>query len=813
MTSLQTSLIGGISILWCIVGIICASTFRFLYLGFYYRRLTLQAEKDGLVLLPGWSPWWGHLKEFGQIFAKFPKTVHAQVVIDRIAKDYPDLPLVWGLDLWPFGYPMIIVTSPEVAKQISQDISLPKHGQLQNYIKPMIEAGNILTSNGEQWKFWRGVFNPGFSKAHLTTLVPGMVQDTLTFCELLRKHSRSSELVQMQALLTNLTIDIIGKVVMDYPMQAQETDNPFVKSFRAILLSLLDAYITAPLDKFNPRRQFTLWYHRKRMDNYIGSRLEERFATRRAVRPSHAAKRHKPVIDLALDTYIAEKQQHVLSASSMPSKNPTSYNITSLDPAFKKAAVENIKLLMFAAGHDTTSSVMCSIYYLLWKNPATLANLLAEHDRVLGSDVSQTALLISEDQSLLSQLPYTLACVKEGMRLYPPASTIRTGLSPADIMTLHHENGNVTARVAVQGMMTWNVHYAMHRNPAFWPRAEEFLPERWLVPESDPLHPNTKGAYRPFEFGPRNCIGQELALLEMKLILAMTVRQFRIEVDYEGWEKMLEEKGLAKKGVRTVNGERMYQIQEGTAKPSEDWTITDNPRCTKMKDRPIAQRALAYIRETWPGKQHTYSAPFAFVHVPFGLTVQTLMFYIRGFGIINDRFQATGAKLAIDLISKGVCTAKEIMVIVFFGSQFNALWDLFEKLNQMPEFAKLNLRDTTIVMAEDCFGAEEEIVMVDTVVSHKLPDNMNIEGDLKLMHKALSRARNGLFMVGDMHAVKHLSPTTGVLSNDDRAKASNKRAPRGRTLEAIVEWSRMNDAVIVTEEDLNTEDLLKSANC
>lgn len=75
-----------------------------------------------------------------------------------------------------------------------------------------------------------------------------------------------------------------------------------------------------------------------------------------------------------------------------------------------------------------------------------------------------------------------------------------------------------------------------------------------MAEEDDALHP-VKGAWRPFEFGPRSCIGQELALLEIKIVMVMTVREFEVQAVYEG------EIG--------VEGERAYQVLKGTTRPRE----------------------------------------------------------------------------------------------------------------------------------------------------------------------------------------------------------------------------------------------------
>lgn len=110
--------------------------------------------------------------------------------------------------------------------------------------------------------------------------------------------------------------------------------------------------------------------------------------------------------------------------------------------------------------------------------------------------------------------------------------------------------------------MVWPVSHALQRAPEYWPEPEIFIPERWLVKEGDPLFP-IKGTWRPFEFGPRHCIGIELAMIEMKVIMALMLRSFDIRAAYEELDAM-----KANPGVNlTPDGERAYQVRVATAKP------------------------------------------------------------------------------------------------------------------------------------------------------------------------------------------------------------------------------------------------------
>ncbi len=119
----------------------------------------------------------------------------------------------------------------------------------------------------------------------------------------------------------------------------------------------------------------------------------------------------------------------------------------------------------------------------------------------------------------LAELPALDRVVKEVLRLYPPLGLIgRQVLRPWQWGALLLEP---KSRVQVSP-------HLLHRDPAVWPRALSFEPERW-APRS-PLHraealPN----YMPFGYGIRRCIGDHLSLLQVKLIVATVLSRVRLE--------------------------------------------------------------------------------------------------------------------------------------------------------------------------------------------------------------------------------------------------------------------------------------------
>ena len=259
-----------------------------------------------------------------------------------------------------------------------------------------------------------------------------------------------------------------------------------------------------PFKRYNPMRPLVHWYNSRRMNGYVARKIEDRFAELQN-EDTDSIKGNKSILDLVLTAYLSENEER---------------KSQDMDRTFKKFTMSQIKLFLFS-GHDTTSSTVCYIFYILATNPTVLGQVRSEHASVIGSDVSKTTSAIASDPFLLNQLPYTLAVIKEVLRMYPAVSGTRAGEHDFSVID---DKGR---HFPTDGFLVWDNPQATHRDSTYWLRSDEFIPERWLVGPGDPLYP-VKGAWRPFSHGPRNCIGQELAMIEMKVIMVLTELNFDI---------------------------------------------------------------------------------------------------------------------------------------------------------------------------------------------------------------------------------------------------------------------------------------------
>lgn len=210
---------------------------------------------------------------------------------------------------------------------------------------------------------------------------------------------------------------------------------------------------------------------------------------------------------------------------------------------------------------------------MLAKHPDWLKKLREEHDEVFGRDPANATGLLKDTPSLLNSCKLTLAFIKETLRLYAPAGTMRGGLPGVTVTDLQGNEQPMDYTAA-------NVlHQALHLNPRVWPRAHDFLPERFLVGPEHELHPDP-ASYRPFEQGPRNCIGQTLVYNELRIAVILTCRDLEIRDAYDDFDAKRESQlgtwGRWKRAVfgeplKTLHGDRAYQTDSGGAHPVDGY--------------------------------------------------------------------------------------------------------------------------------------------------------------------------------------------------------------------------------------------------
>ena len=167
-------------------------------------------------------------------------------------------------------------------------------------------------------------------------------------------------------------------------------------------------------------------------------------------------------------------------------------------------------MTLFLAGHETTALTLSWTWYLLANNPDSERKFHEELQEVLGGRLPTVA--------DLPRLKYCEMLAKESMRLYPPAF----GLGRESIEECEVGGYRMPAKTQVF-MFQW----ATQRDPRYFAEPTEFRPERWTEEFSNSL---PKYAYFPFGGGPRFCIGNSFAMMEIILVLATIGQHYRLSL-------------------------------------------------------------------------------------------------------------------------------------------------------------------------------------------------------------------------------------------------------------------------------------------
>lgn len=459
-------------------------------------------------------------------------------------------PAVMLLDLRPLEWPMLVICNADVAEQITKassswSSSTPKSPTLKN-IWHLTGKTSILTaevsgrthslraiyrltcpSQGEHWKVQRKRLSPGFAPQHLLTTLPIILDKIQYFLAHLDGHAKAGTEFSLDQLLTALTFDIIGAVTMGQNLKAQVTGEE-----SEILIAF-----TGIVSSYKARKRFEIpgigWLQERKRQR-LAAKIER--LTKDVVKQEFA---HITSAGGGLD---AAKARSVLGLSLQ--------GVDELTPELLQQTSDNLRVFMFA-GHDTTSILMQWVFYELSRAPKQRRTLVAELDKLFGESSVDPAtigakLLGPGGAELLNQMTYSAAVIKETLRLHPPAASVRMTPPGANFQLTLPDGKTICPDGCI---MYLNSSIIQHDMNVWGETVDEFVPERWLG-DTSWMPP---GSWRPFERGPRSCIGLELANIEAKVILALVARRYdfvkvgmgELELDAQG-QPMEDEKGYYK---------------------------------------------------------------------------------------------------------------------------------------------------------------------------------------------------------------------------------------------------------------------------
>ncbi|MGB7437995.1 MAG: cytochrome P450 [Candidatus Acidiferrum sp.] len=330
-------------------------------------------------------------------------------------------------------------------------------------------GNGLLTSEGEFWLRQRRMMQPAFHRNRIANYAGTMAGCATRLAE----SWRPGQQIDLHDAMMRLTLQIVGKTLFHADV---ERDAPLVGENLQVLLE----------HTFDFRRLLITPHW---------------LPTRRNLKAQRAVRNLTQIID-----HIIQQRRN----SNEDTGDLLSLLIHAQDEDGSRMTTQQLRdeaLTLFLAGHETTASTLSWTWWLLVQNSRVEEKLHAELDSVLNG---RTPTL--ED---LPRLPYVSHIISESLRLYPPAwAMARLAIEDHALGDYPVSKGTGIAAV------TWVV----HRDPRWYEKPEQFLPERW---DSDLLKKIPRFAYFPFGYGPRQCIGNSFALMEAALVLATIAQHFR----------------------------------------------------------------------------------------------------------------------------------------------------------------------------------------------------------------------------------------------------------------------------------------------
>ena len=350
-----------------------------------------------------------------------------------------------------------------------------KKGSSSKMLNPVLGNG-LVTSEGDFWLRQRRLVQPAFHRERLQELFVTMGQITMDFLEEMETF-RGKKAVDIDAKMMGITADIalktlFGNISNEDKMQIYHQVN---RTQRYLVTRVRRPY-RIPLMMVNGERsrfKTDLSYFNKLVFEFIHQRHD-------------MVEKPNDLLQLLLDSLDEE------TGAQMNDQQ-----------------IRDEAITMFAAGHETSATGLSWLLLELARQPEIVACIRKE------AEIFDTVPTFDQ----LLKLSYTRQVIEEGMRLYPPAWTMTRESLDVD---------EVDGQIIPKGISVFMSIYELHRNPNIWQNPLVFDPENF---SAENVKNRAKFNYLPFGAGPRLCIGQQFAMMEMQLILASLIKRFEFEID------------------------------------------------------------------------------------------------------------------------------------------------------------------------------------------------------------------------------------------------------------------------------------------
>lgn len=398
---------------------------------------------------------------------------------------------VYKLKLGPSK--ITVVTKPEIIQEILK--ARPKGFIRMRKMDKILRAEGVhglFNAEGEEWKIHRRIIAKGLDVKHQQQFFPSIVNTVERFYKKLNSVCIKNDNYSIQDDLLRFTVDVTTTLAFGIDMNTLEQEGGVIQEH---------------MDKLFP---------------VIFKRINEPFPLYKIYKTKKDREFDKAVkaVDKLIDGFIETGRERIRNNSELK-ENPSNLLESIIlaaeeESIFEDKDIKGNLLTLLMAGEDTTAHSLSWIIFFLCQHTDVQEKLHKEASEILLDEHFLT------NYSKLSELPYTEAVINEAIRLKPVAPIMI--FEPTEDIEIDNYLFSKGCKIFTQFRLG-------STSDTYFSNGKTFLPERWLKDNSVskcPVH--NIDAYTPFGSGPRFCPGKNLAMLEMKMILTMLMKNFTVEM-------------------------------------------------------------------------------------------------------------------------------------------------------------------------------------------------------------------------------------------------------------------------------------------
>ncbi|GAB0090420.1 Cytochrome P450 [Sergentomyia squamirostris] len=460
---------------------------------------------------------------------------------------------------YAFGrFSINVIRSKEVEIYLSANRHMDK-GQFYKFFSAFLGEG-LLISKGEKWATRRKILTPAFHFKILQQFLRVFHEESQKLVSQIQDLHQ--DVINLPPLSSRFTLNTICETSMGVKLDSMEESDDYRKNIYKIG-KLLISRILKPwiyLDFF-----YKFLGYKREMDRPL---IPVHSFTRKIINQ----RRERISKEGALNRLSSDHRENVYESTKRRYAMLDTLLAAEADGLIDSEGIrEEVDTFMFE-GHDTTSSALTFIFLLLAHHQDVQEKVYQEIKSLVDANPGQSLTMAQ-----ISELSYTDRVIKECLRLYPPVPIISRETSEEFIL--------FGCKIPIRTMSHIHI-FDLHRDPEQFPEPERFDPDRFLPENVEKRHPF---AYVPFSAGPRNCIGQKFALLEIKALAQHILLNFQLtpvtkmeEIVFIA-DLVLRSRDPVKEFLNlwhTANGETFQSTRKGAENPPSarfPYTTNDSP--------------------------------------------------------------------------------------------------------------------------------------------------------------------------------------------------------------------------------------------